>query len=782
MVDIRTLSLLGFDRILEIIDGKTQTAFGKEAVQNICPMKSISGIEREFDLVQEATNLSEEISLSSIIDLRPYLTNIGKATVLSPIELRDASITLQVIRKTKEFINKKKSTVPKLFELVQCVQTYEPIEKVIDKTIDEFGEVKSDATPKLRKVRSEITHKRNEIIKKLEGIVSEQSEFLQNNNITIRHDRFCIPLKIEDQKKIPGILHEYSPARKTIFIEPLELVDRQNELARYRDEEKNEIHRILSNLSKEIFQISDELLLAFSIIGKLDSLFAKKRFALQLNCIRPKFAQDGKIRIVKGIHPLLKMSKDEVIPLTIIFPDNTNVILISGPNAGGKTVVMKTVGLFILMFLSGIYLPALQGTEIPFFQKVFADIGDEQSLDSNLSSFSAHILRVKEILENADSNSLVLLDEIGSSTAPDEGSALAIVVLENLRDKGSHCLATSHLNPLKAFVNDAPGMVNASMEFTNHPTYRFTIGLPGTSSAFEISQSLGFSEKLLVRAKKFLNQDWLKLSERLKILASETERTLELNEKLEKEKSILEQTRQDYASKLKSFKSYEQEERKKILNESSRFLLEQRRHIENLVRNIKETNAEKKTIIEAKHHIEEQLNNINTKQSDILTAETTIPKEPHNTGDVVFSKTFQKTGVILSISKDKATVGFGSIKFELEHHDLEKVTNNSAFLVNPLDRTIQTGDQVDYFEPILSIRGQTKEEAILSINKFLDDAIGNNIPEVSIIHGKGKGILKDLIWDKLNSDARVKQLRFGESFEGGMGMTKIILNKKNLND
>lgn len=775
-MDAHTLSLLDFDRIKDIVSVKTQTPFGKELAQQIKPMTKIAEIEYEFDLTQECLNVSDEISLSNIIDLRPYLTIISDDTVLSPLVLRDTLTTLQIIRKTKEFFTKRKENHPKLFDLIKKLPTHELIENAIDKAVDEFGEIKSDATPRLKKIRSELTQKRNEIIKKLERIIIESSAVLQDRNFTIRHNRFCIPIKAEAQKKIPGILHEFSPAGKTIFLEPLSLVDDQNEFAKLGDEENSEIHRILSNLSKEIFKIRDELIDAFSIIGKIDLLFAKKRFVIQFNCNRPAFSKNGKITIIYGIHPLLKISKSEIVPLNFIFPDNTNIILISGPNAGGKTVVMKTVGLFVLMFLSGIYLPAASGTEIPFFEKVFADIGDEQSLDSNLSSFSAHIIRLKDILENADNKSLVLLDELGSSTAPEEGSAIAMAVLETLRDKGAYCLVTSHFNPLKAFVNDAPGMVNSAMEFTDRPTYRFAIGFPGTSSAFEISKDLGLPDGLLQRAKNFLNQDWLKLSERLKLLASETEKIQELNKSLLQEKASLEQLRVDYENKLKKFKAFENEERKKVLSEGRRFLLDQRRNIENIIRRIKETNAEKKAIIEAKKYIEEKIDAIVSKdvQEKIILSNDT-KKKTFNIGDQVLSKTFQKPGIVVETSKDNITVAFGSIRFELNADDLEKVTNDSEPAANKLDIS---NFQSEYFEPILSIRGQTKEEALTSINKFLDEAINNNITEVSIIHGKGKGVLKDLIWDTLNHDTRVTQLRFGESFEGGMGMTKIILKKK----
>jgi DNA mismatch repair protein MutS2 len=783
-MDSRTFSLLGFDRIRDLIADRTQTAFGNELAHQIAPMDNIAGIEHEFDLLQECLGLSEEVSLSNVLDLRPYLTSISSDTVLPPLVLRDTAKTLEALRKTKEFFFKRKDTSPQIYQLIKAIEINDSLEKAINKAIDEFGEIKTDASTKLKKIRSEITKKRNEIIKKLEVIVSEDSEFLQDNNFTIRHDRFCIPLKIEDQKKIPGIMHEYSPARKTVFIEPMILVDSQNELARYRDEERNEIQRILSALTNELFNIRDELLTTFLTIGILDILQAKKRFALKFNCTRPLLSKDGIIRIIKGVHPLLTLSKSDVVPFDLVFPESTNIILISGPNAGGKTVVIKTVGLFVLMFVSGIYLPAGKGTEIPFFEKVFADIGDEQSLDSNLSSFSAHILRIKEIIENANNKTLVLLDEIGSSTAPEEGSALAIAVLEYLRDSGAYCLATSHFNPLKASVNDAPGMVNAAMEFTDHPTYHFTIGLPGTSSALEISKELGFPQKLLNRAKNFLNQDWLKLTERLEVLASETEKTIVLNDKLKKEKSELEQIRMVYDVKLKKFKSFEQEERKKILNETRRLLLEQRRNIENLIRNIKESNAEKKSIVAAKQYIEAQLTEVGTKiEQKALSEKPNEHKELLKAGDLVFSNTFQKAGVVLEASENNVSVAFGSIRFELKHDDLEKVAKDkeSALDLHEIDQPNRIDYQPIEFNPILNILGQTKHDAIISLSRFVNDAMDNRIFEVSIIHGKGKGVLKNVVWDLLRNDSRVQELHFGEAFEGGWGLTKVVL-KKNNND
>lgn len=778
-MDSHSLSLLGFDRIQNMVALKTQTVFGKEIARQIQPLDSVQAVENELDLVEECLNINDEISLSGVVDLRPHLSDISSDTILTPEILRDTQKTLEAIRKINEFFVKRKDSVYKIYHITKNIITDEALEKSINKAIDEFGEIKSDATPKLKKIRSEITKQRNEIIRKLEKITAANNEFLQDTTIVIKHNRYCLPLKVESQKKIPGILHEFSPNAKTIFIEPLSLVDSQNDLAQLKDEEKNEVERILAALSKAVFNICNELLTDFHIIGRLDELFAKRRFAIQFNCTRPTFSNDAIIRIIKGVHPLLTVSKPNIVPLDLIFPKDINVILISGPNAGGKTVVLKTVGLFSLMFLSGLYLPANKGTELPFFNNVFADIGDDQSIDSNLSSFSAHILKLTEILRNADNKSLILLDEIGSSTAPEEGSALAIAVLEDLCDRGSYCIATSHFNPLKAFIQDAPKMVNAAMEFTTHPTYHFMIGFPGSSSALEISKELGFPENLIERAKTFLDKDWLKLSERLKSLASETEKTIMLNDKLTKARNELELIKNDYTSKLKNFKKFEQDEKQKILVESKRFFSEHRRNIENLIRKIKESNAEKQTIVEAKNYVTDQLNSIKDTNLDEKLTAPINQNQSFEIGDTIFSKTFQKQGVIVDKTNLMATIAFGSIKFELDYDDLEHAQDekNEQKVAPTISQTTQTEQIYHQLEVaiVLNIIGQHREEAMISVQRFLDDAASNHIHEVSIIHGKGKGILKDMLWDMLRNDPHVVQFRFGEPFEGGIGMTKIEL-------
>ncbi|MEO0075820.1 MAG: Smr/MutS family protein, partial [candidate division WOR-3 bacterium] len=680
--------------------------------------------------------------------------------------------TLRTLRAVKQYFMKNQNKYPKLIQLIKPIISAEELEKSIDNKIDEFGEVKNNASAKLSNIRQQITKQRNLIIAKLQTLIQAKTEYLQDNTFVIRNNRYCLPLKVEAQNKLTGILHEYSPARKTIFIEPLELVNDQNYFAFLLDEEKNEIAQILAKLSQSILQIKDELLRSLKIIGELDVLLAKSKFITSFDCFRPKIASDRKFRIINGIHPLLKQKKSELVPLNIHFPDNTNIILISGPNAGGKTVALKTVGLIVLMALSGIYIPAHPDSEIPFFETIFVDITDEQSIDTNLSSFSAHLLQLKTILEHANEKSLILLDEIGSSTAPEEGSALAIAILETIRDKQSYCIATSHFNPLKIYVHDAKGMINAMMEYQDRPTYRLIMGFFGSSSALEISQKLGLPEKIINRAKQFLNQDWLNLAERMALLSSEIEKNQILQKQLQKEYTELKQLHIEYEDKIKNLKNVIKEERSKLVKDKQNFLLEQRRNIENLIRNIKESNASKQATVTSKTYFTEQLNEI--KENIINTdSKNDYQNISYQVGNWVFSKTFQKYGEVVEIKPDQIKVAFGGIKVSLPVDDLQLATNLEKSINRNRDFDINIPNK--FFQPLLNIRGLNIDEAKIAIENFLNQAYDFNVNEVRIIHGKGKGILKDMLWQLLKNDNRIEQFRLGESYEGGAGITKIKL-------
>ncbi|MDH5185708.1 MAG: hypothetical protein OEW70_01435, partial [candidate division WOR-3 bacterium] len=633
-MDEHTLSTLDFPKVREALANLTQTDLGRQAALEILPRADKDWIESELNCIEELSNLGEEPPLSSVIDIGPTIGQTGQGqSLLSPSMLNQIQACLEGMRKTKDFINQRKERIPLTYRSARNLNTFEPIEQAISKAIDQSGAVNDDASPALQKIRLELRRRRNEIVNRLEKIASAHIDIFQDHGLTIKGERYVLPLKLEAKGKIPGILHDYSATGKTLFIEPLELVEDQNELAQLKSDETEEVKRILGRLTELVAKNRYDILDSLNTIEHLDLLVAKKHFASKFNCTKPQLTANGQIQIVNGRHPLLSIKKTDVVPLNFSFPDNTKVILISGPNAGGKTVVLKTVGLFSLMLGSGMYLPG-QYVAMPIYQNIFADIGDEQSLETDLSSFSAHLLRVKQILQNANSNSLVLLDEIGSSTAPEEGSALAIAILELLRDRDIATLATSHYGQLKLFVHDTNGMANAAMEFRGKPTYRLIIGIPGESSALEISQELGLPETLINRAKDYLGKDWLDLSEKIKNLGVELEKTETLNRTLTQNKNELEKLMSEYETKVNQFKSFQDDEKKKFRRELVNILKTTRKEIENLVRQIKEKNAEKSTIVQAKRYIANRMQEL-----------VEEPKKPAATvpifepGDSVFSKT-----------------------------------------------------------------------------------------------------------------------------------------------
>jgi DNA mismatch repair protein MutS2 len=413
------------------------------------------------------------------------------------------------------------------------------------------------------------------------------------------------------------------------------------------------------------------------------------------------------------------------------------------------------------MLACGMYLPG-RYVAMPLYQDIFADIGDEQSLESDLSSFSAHLLRIKKILQDANPRSLVLLDEIGSSTAPEEGAALAIAILESLANLGVATLATSHLGQLKLFVQDTKGMANAAMEFLGRPTYRLIMGIPGESSALAISQELGLPPAIVNRAKDYLGKDWLDLSEKIKSLNEQLAKTEALNLALTQTKTELERLKHEYETKLAQFHTFQTEEKKKTIKEMKNLLQTTRSEIENLVRQIKETKAEKSAIVKAKQYLADKLSTIKALKPAI----TESPSEEYKPGDYVFSRTFRQQGVVVE-AKESITVAFGNIKVKLPNEDLQKVGEASP------------KPAIDYttfeFNPKLVIRGMTAYEAEEALAKFLDEAVIAGVKNLVILHGKGKAVLKKMVWQKLRKDPRVEALRLAEPYEGGEGVTLVQL-------
>jgi len=786
-MDEHTLTVLDFPRVREVLAGLTLTELGRQAVEHLRPGLDRGGIEREFGLTEELLRIGEDPPLGQVSDIAVLLGDERRQEgILTPAELLAVRAALEGMGRVHDYLVKQKAKLPLVAQECSTIRSFEPLVKQIDKVVAPTAEVKDDASPELNRVRIRQRRMRREIMRSMETIVQSNPDLFQDQSVSIRAGRFVLPLRADAKGRFDAVLHDTSDSGHTLFVEPLSMLPEQNEFARLRSAEQEEVQRVLRQVTAAIQAEAERLTAALQGVSRLDLLIAKKRFATRFDAVRPRVSERNSVQLINARHPLLHIKKGEVIPLNFVLPDETSVVVISGPNAGGKTVAMKTLGLFALLLSAGLFLPAAEGTELPLFAKVMADIGDEQSLEGDLSSFSAHLLRTRQILEQADKSSLVLLDEIGGSTSPEEGSALAIAVLERLKDNGATTLATSHLGPLKAFVQDTRGMVNAAMEYKGRPTYRLIMGVPGESSALDISRSLGFPNDVLERAHSFLNQDWLKVSERLQELTAEKEKVSRLRLELEQEHKLTLARRHEWEAKSAGLKDFEKTERHRIQTEREAMLRQTRRDIENLVRRIREEQASHEAIKEAKNYVEQKLEAQETQKERREDAEDarSVPlasaatlraagnsaiSAPVRVGDYVHSRTFARQGTVVDIERDEATVTFGNIKMKLKLKDLQVLSKAEP------EPAPSSAVEFEEFDPRLTIIGMTQEEAREALTRFLDRAELADVREVSVVHGKGTGVLRTMLRDALQKDKRVAQIRLGEPNEGGNGVTFISL-------
>ena len=788
-LDRHTLEVMGFTRVREILAGLCQTDMGRERALALEPLSDAQQIAAELDRLDEVVGLGDEPPLAEVKDVRPLLEQLRASGLLTGDELLHVRLACTGIRRCREFFENQRQDVVKVRSLIHDLVPQPSLERGIDDAIDEAGAVRDSASPELADIRRRLRGLRNSLVRMLERMAADNPGWF-GGIPTVRGGRFVLPLLLEHRAGVPGVIHGSSGSGQTLFVEPLSLVSDGNELQESQDAEAEEVARILRALSRLVAQHVPELSSALVVAGALDVLVAKRRFASRFDCRRPEPATDGRLELVKARHPLLLHRKVNVVPLDMRFPDTAQVVLISGPNAGGKTVVLKTAGLLTLMFNAGMYVPAASGTRMPVFGKVFADIGDEQSLDSDLSSFTAHVGRLKEILNKADAESLVLIDEIGASTAPEEGAALAVAVLETLRDRGVKSIVTTHFGALKMFAQDEPGMANAAMEWgrqelandecrtsntgtsgnrqSQGPTYRLKMGFPGESSAFEIAAGAGMPAKVIERARTRIGREWLDMGAKLRSLDDELHKAKVARSAAELEQRQAAKLRQDCDVRLREARLEAKAAQERLRSEEDRFLREKRREIENLVRQIREQKASHESVVAAKQRVEQALADVSSEPE-----EPDLPgaaPEGLKPGDNVESHTFRRQGVVVEVRENQATVAFGQIKVELAAADLRLVKPAE---VKPEPEPVQSEPYL--FDTRLSVRGMTREEADEAVTKFLDEARMVGSAELTIVHGKGGGVLRRALWDRLRRDSRVGAVSLAEAAAGGSGVTVVKL-------
>jgi DNA mismatch repair protein MutS2 len=773
--------------LLNKLSDLIRTAYGHVHLENMQILRDRNAVEKKLEEVTEMHDLLESgyaFPVAELPDIRPYLEKTKpRDAFLESSEIYDIKMNLNLFLELKRFIKSHRESCPSLMRYGDGIHLHISLNKEIENTIDPKGEIREDASQELQRIRIEVHQAESEQKKVLLKVLKRYSEFSQDDIVTMRDGRLVLGIQQQYVNRIDGIVHGTSGTGATVFIEPMETLHLSNLIQNLKIEERKEQIRILKFLTGLIREIRDDLYYAVVNFGFLDFIHAKARLSILLNASAPQVTDLFKMHILNARHPILSLRNgiQNVVPLTLSLGEDLYTIIITGPNAGGKTVALKTVGLLAIMTQMGLHIPAHPDSILPIFDSVLVDIGDRQNLEQDLSTFSAHILRIQEILREATHNSLVLIDEIGTGTDPKEGSALAIAIIEELTQKRSLTIATTHHGELKAFANQYDGIENASMEFdvaSLQPTYRLQLGIPGSSYAFEIARRYGFSGSLLEKASNFLGADQnnleniiIHLNKRLQ--EAETERR-EFNIKLS-EVGGLKTLHQNELNKFRNEKAALQKE---AAEQARSILAEANIMIEKIVAEIRKTQANKSTIKAAK----EKITSLRNKTEKIFQKSQAKPlsREEIHKGDQVYIRGLGEEGEVMEEpdSHEKVWVLVNEVRMKLSINDLEKQQDKKEESFRIFKKSKLDLDELEAgISAQLDLRGMDSYEAIEATNIYLDQALGYGWDEVRIIHGKGSGILRRKINEYLQKDARVEEKRLGKWGEGDTGVTVVKLRK-----
>ncbi|MFQ5649596.1 MAG: endonuclease MutS2 [bacterium] len=778
---------LEFDKIITLLKQETLSALAADKFERLAFMTGQGEIETHLSRVSELVHLLEQDAPFplQLWDIGADLEVAAVPGGLLPCDglIRIAN-TLSASRKVRVYFERRKETYPHLRQVAQDITLLQEIETAVADQIDfQASEVKSSASPKLSRLRKEIQRLEQKARKALEHLFKQVSEkgYLQEPVMTLKDGRLVFPVKIANKGKVRGLVHDQSASGATVFVEPLESIEFNNEIQSLRREEQREVERILRALTALIYPELQAIRDNLSILAEFDFIHAKARFARTFDCVQPSFNTGSVIDIIAGKHPLLLVHRkegQEVVPLNLEIGEGANTLVITGPNAGGKSVALKTVGLLALMVQCGIPIPAHPDSTLPVFKKIFADIGDYQSIEQDLSTFTSHIKNIQTIVTDADEHSLVLLDEIGVGTDPDEGAALSIAVLEALTARGSLTIVTTHHGNLKAFAYNTPGVENGSMEFdvaTLLPTFRFKAGIPGSSYALEISRRLGLPEAILSRSRALLGSEKHKLERLILDLDRKTQASERLARSLEIEKTRLQGLTNLYQEKVDSFKEEARALKRKALEDARHILDRSNAIVEQVVKEIKEKEADRLAITSVKERLKSQKDTIEQGLKKLVTEAPVVERhaEPDLAiGREVLWRKQNRTGKVIALQDDgaKALLELGNIKIWVGVKELAAPPERQAREARRSTVSIQT-EAKDTVLPEIDVRGQTLDDATGIVDKFLDDALLAGWSQVRIIHGKGTGVLRKGLASFLDDHARVKSHKMGAWNEGDLGVT-----------
>ena len=788
----KALKTLEYNKIIDKLTEFAGSALAKEMCRNLQPstdLYEIQALQKETSDALSRIYQKGAVSFRGVRDIRGSIKRLEIGAIIGINELLSICSLLDVCSKVKAYSRNDRDPdfEDSLEAMFQALQPLTPVSSEIRRCIASEEELNDDASPALFKIRRSMRQINDKVHAQLQTMVNGSARtYLQDAVVTMRNGRYCIPVKAEHRGQIPGMIHDQSSTGSTLFVEPMAVIKLNNDLRELELKEEKEIEMILATLSARCGEETEALRDDLDLLTKLDFIFARAQLSRSMNGTQPDFNEEGRILIKKGRHPLL--DKKKVVPIDIQLGKDFELLIITGPNTGGKTVSLKTVGLFTLMGQAGLHIPAFDHSELSVFHEVFADIGDEQSIEQSLSTFSAHMTNTVSILKEADDRSLVLFDELGAGTDPTEGAALAIAILSNLHRRGSRVMATTHYSELKVFALSTPGVENGCCEFdveTLRPTYRLLIGVPGKSNAFAISQKLGLSQDIIEEAKTHLTKQDEDFED---LLADLEQKRVTIEQERDQINSYKEEIR-ELKQRLESKQEKLDLSRDKILreaNEQARNILQEAKdYADTTIRNFqkygKAAGVSAKDMEKERGKLREKMSTVDKK----LSAKNAAPKKSHkqltakdlHIGDSIKVLSLNLKGTVSTLpdAKGNLFVQMGILRSQVNIRDLEK-----------LDDTVITGGNFSKtgsgkikmsksasVSTEINLLGKTVDEAIMELDKYLDDAYIAHLPSVRIVHGKGTGALRKGVHNYLRRQKHVKGYRLGEFGEGEAGVTIV---------
>ncbi|MEW6181262.1 MAG: endonuclease MutS2 [Chloroflexota bacterium] len=801
-MDVKSLTMLEFPKVLERLAAYADFSASAELARNLRPTADLQEALARQATTTEARRLlsvKSEVGIGGARDVRPLVERAARSGVLLPAEFLEIKSTLIAARDLYRTLENKAAEYPHLAEIARPLAPPPGLIEAISRTISERGEVLDSASPRLASLRAEIKVAHERLLSRLQKMLQDpkNAPHLQEAIITLRNGRYVIPLRAESRGRIRAIVHDQSSSGATLFVEPLAVVELNNEWHELQLAERDEERRILSELSDQVGAHSAVIIAIVEALARLDLAFMCAKYADDLKAAEPvltAFRKTGRekhpgsvIQLYQARHPLL--DPQTVVPIDVVLDEQTYALVITGPNTGGKTVTLKTVGLLALMAQAGLHIPAQSGSALSIFRNIYADIGDEQSIEQSLSTFSGHITNIVRILRRMDSNSLVLLDELGAGTDPQEGSALARAILGYLVEKRVTSLIATHYPELKAYAHATPGVVNASMEFdlrSLKPTYRLTIGLPGRSNALAIAQRLGVPEEILTAARNMINPTDLQADDLLDEIHRQRELARKARSEADRLRSQAENLRRELAQRLEKI----EEERRQILEKARRQqeeeILALRAELDALRRELQRARQP----LDALKPLQEKLETLQSEAEKPVARTVFEPARPLQLGDKVRLRSLQMEGVVTAVGQSEIEVQMGNLRLRARPEEVERPGTPPAEAApaapsptppRPVSAPRPAAARPAVFTPSpgmeLDLRGQRAEDALEALQRYLESAYLNGMPFVRIIHGKGTGKLRQAVRDFVKQHEYVASWESGMDNEGGEGVTVVHLRE-----